>query len=213
MRCTEKQDLIPTWECSRTFHTTIRLTSSSGSMSSGYVAPQTSEQCIESFSVWPFEHLLCLSPRQQICIPQTSTGRPTHTSPSSSESQTSRTKRITSLNNSTLCLESQYCWLKSPHSLLDNIKANINCLQSPRSFDIEATLPMDSTLTVSIYDWDLVGTDDLIGETKIDLENRYYSKHRAICGISSSYAMYEILLLNTLTLGDYGWGLCSEVLL
>lgn len=61
---------------------------------------------------------------------------------------------------------------------------------------------MDSTLTVSIYDWDLVGTDDLIGETKIDLENRYYSKHRAICGISSGYAMYAIFLLNTLTLGD-----------
>ncbi|TRY81428.1 hypothetical protein DNTS_008147 [Danionella cerebrum] len=59
-----------------------------------------------------------------------------------------------------------------------------------RSFDVEATLPMDSTLTVSIYDWDLVGTDDLIGETKIDLENRYYSKHRATCGISSSYAIY-----------------------
>lgn len=61
-----------------------------------------------------------------------------------------------------------------------------------RSFDIEATFPMDSTLTVSIYDWDLVGTDDLIGETKIDLENRYYSKHRATCGISSSYAMYVL---------------------
>ncbi|XP_039506896.1 otoferlin-like [Pimephales promelas] len=57
-------------------------------------------------------------------------------------------------------------------------------------FDIEATLPMDSTLTVSIYDWDLVGTDDLIGETKIDLENRYYSKHRATCGISSKYAIH-----------------------
>ncbi|KAA0711531.1 Otoferlin Fer-1-like protein 2 [Triplophysa tibetana] len=59
-----------------------------------------------------------------------------------------------------------------------------------KSFDIEATLPMDSTLTVSIYDWDLVGTDDLIGETKIDLENRYYSKHRAICGLTSSYAIH-----------------------
>lgn len=47
---------------------------------------------------------------------------------------------------------------------------------------------MDSTLTVSIYDWDLVGTDDLIGETKIDLENRFYSKHRATCGVTSSYA-------------------------
>ncbi|KAG7261737.1 hypothetical protein CRUP_023724 [Coryphaenoides rupestris] len=59
-----------------------------------------------------------------------------------------------------------------------------------KSFDIEATFPMDSTLTVSIYDWDLVGTDDLIGETKIDLENRYFSKHRATCGIASNYAIH-----------------------
>uniref|UniRef100_A0AAV2JEZ6 C2 domain-containing protein n=1 Tax=Knipowitschia caucasica TaxID=637954 RepID=A0AAV2JEZ6_KNICA len=58
-----------------------------------------------------------------------------------------------------------------------------------KSFDIEASLPMDSTLTVSIYDWDLVGTDDLIGETKIDLENRFYSKHRATCGLGKTYAM------------------------
>ncbi|XP_035279805.1 otoferlin isoform X6 [Anguilla anguilla] len=59
-----------------------------------------------------------------------------------------------------------------------------------KSFDIEATFPMESMLTVSVYDWDLVGTDDLIGETKIDLENRYYSKHRATCGISSHYAVH-----------------------
>ncbi|NWT07324.1 OTOF protein, partial [Mionectes macconnelli] len=51
-----------------------------------------------------------------------------------------------------------------------------------KSFDIEATFPMESMLTVAVYDWDLVGTDDLIGETKIDLENRFYSKHRATCG-------------------------------
>lgn len=48
---------------------------------------------------------------------------------------------------------------------------------------------MESMLTVSIFDWDLVGTDDLIGETKIDLENRLYSKHRATCGIASTYSM------------------------
>uniref|UniRef100_A0A672ZSN8 Otoferlin b n=1 Tax=Sphaeramia orbicularis TaxID=375764 RepID=A0A672ZSN8_9TELE len=59
-----------------------------------------------------------------------------------------------------------------------------------KSFDVEATFPMDSTLTVSIYDWDLVGTDDLIGETKIDLENRFYSKHRATCGIACNYAIH-----------------------
>ncbi|XP_042658936.1 otoferlin isoform X3 [Tyto alba] len=59
-----------------------------------------------------------------------------------------------------------------------------------KSFDIEATFPMESMLTVAVYDWDLVGTDDLIGETKIDLENRYYSKHRATCGLSQSYSIY-----------------------
>uniref|UniRef100_A0A3B3WXK2 C2 domain-containing protein n=1 Tax=Poecilia mexicana TaxID=48701 RepID=A0A3B3WXK2_9TELE len=59
-----------------------------------------------------------------------------------------------------------------------------------KSFDIEATFPMESMLTVSVYDWDLVGTDDLIGETKIDLENRFYSKFRATCGIASNYSMH-----------------------
>uniref|UniRef100_A0A8C4ZRK0 C2 domain-containing protein n=1 Tax=Gadus morhua TaxID=8049 RepID=A0A8C4ZRK0_GADMO len=59
-----------------------------------------------------------------------------------------------------------------------------------KSFDIEATFPMDSTLTVSIFDWDMVGTDDLIGETRVDLENRYFSKHRATCGVASNYAIH-----------------------
>ncbi|GCB65661.1 hypothetical protein scyTo_0000450 [Scyliorhinus torazame] len=59
-----------------------------------------------------------------------------------------------------------------------------------KSFDIEATFPMESMLTVAIFDWDLVGTDDLIGETKLDLENRYYSKHRATCGIAQQYSLH-----------------------
>ncbi|BES98342.1 Hypothetical protein NTJ_11157 [Nesidiocoris tenuis] len=56
-----------------------------------------------------------------------------------------------------------------------------------KCFEIEATFPQDSMLTVQVLDWDLVGADDLIGETKIDLENRFYSRHRATCGLTSSF--------------------------
>uniref|UniRef100_H3ATM5 Fer-1 like family member 6 n=1 Tax=Latimeria chalumnae TaxID=7897 RepID=H3ATM5_LATCH len=56
-----------------------------------------------------------------------------------------------------------------------------------RSFEMQAMFPLESLLTLLIYDYDLIGTDDLIGETKIDLENRFYSRHRATCGLSSEY--------------------------
>ncbi|KAG8515514.1 Fer-1-like protein 6, partial [Galemys pyrenaicus] len=56
-----------------------------------------------------------------------------------------------------------------------------------RSFEIQATFPKESLLSVQIYDHDLIGTDDLIGETRIDLENRFYSKHRATCGLQGQY--------------------------
>ena len=36
-----------------------------------------------------------------------------------------------------------------------------------------------------LLDWDLVGSDDLIGETRLDLENRFYSRHRATTGIAT----------------------------
>lgn len=56
-----------------------------------------------------------------------------------------------------------------------------------RCFEFEATFPQDSVLNVQVYDWDLLGSDDLIGETKIDLENRFYSRHRATCGLATRY--------------------------
>ncbi|KAL0280303.1 UNVERIFIED_CONTAM: hypothetical protein PYX00_001638 [Menopon gallinae] len=56
-----------------------------------------------------------------------------------------------------------------------------------KCFEIEATFPQDSLLTIQILDWDLVGSDEMIGETKIDLENRFYSRHRATCGIAQKY--------------------------
>ena len=56
-----------------------------------------------------------------------------------------------------------------------------------RCFEFEATFPQDSVLNVQVYDWDLLGSDDLIGETRIDLENRFYSRHRATCGLATRY--------------------------
>uniref|UniRef100_A0A2H1W2N1 SFRICE_019747 n=1 Tax=Spodoptera frugiperda TaxID=7108 RepID=A0A2H1W2N1_SPOFR len=56
-----------------------------------------------------------------------------------------------------------------------------------KCFEIEATFPQDSLLTIQVLDWDLLGADDLIGETKIDLENRFYSRHRATCGLPMKY--------------------------
>lgn len=56
-----------------------------------------------------------------------------------------------------------------------------------KCFEMELRFPQDSQLMVQIYDWDLVGSDELIGETRIDLENRFYSKHRATCGLAYKY--------------------------
>lgn len=58
-----------------------------------------------------------------------------------------------------------------------------------RSFEIQASFPKESLLRILIYDFDVIGGDDLIGETQIDLENRFYSRHRATCGIPTEYAM------------------------
>lgn len=46
-----------------------------------------------------------------------------------------------------------------------------------RCFEVEALFPQESQLLIQVYDWDLVGRDDLIGETSIDLEDRFYSKY------------------------------------
>lgn len=49
--------------------------------------------------------------------------------------------------------------------------------------------PKDYLLTIQVWDHDATSADDLIGETKIDIENRYYSRHRPHCGISRVYAV------------------------
>ncbi|XP_078391487.1 fer-1-like protein 4 isoform X2 [Cetorhinus maximus] len=54
-------------------------------------------------------------------------------------------------------------------------------------FEMTVAFPKETELIVSIFDHDMVGKDDLIGETKLDLENRYYSKYRAQCGLPTQY--------------------------
>ncbi|KAK3536663.1 hypothetical protein QTP86_015460, partial [Hemibagrus guttatus] len=54
-------------------------------------------------------------------------------------------------------------------------------------FELTVSFPLETELTLTVYDHDLVGSDDPIGETRIDLENRFYSRHRATCGISLHY--------------------------
>ncbi|XP_065061799.1 otoferlin-like isoform X2 [Rhopilema esculentum] len=56
-----------------------------------------------------------------------------------------------------------------------------------RMFEFEGELPFDNLLTIQVKDWDLMSMDDFIGETKIDIENRFYSKHRPRCGLPLSY--------------------------
>ncbi|XP_076460960.1 myoferlin-like isoform X2 [Babylonia areolata] len=56
-----------------------------------------------------------------------------------------------------------------------------------RTFEMTAMLPLDKDLIVRVKDYDLVSSDDLIGETVIDLENRFLTKARATCGIPQTY--------------------------
>ena len=53
--------------------------------------------------------------------------------------------------------------------------------------EFKALIPFDYQVRVAIYDWDMLGGDDLIGETFVDIENLFYSKHRPKCGIQKDY--------------------------
>lgn len=54
-------------------------------------------------------------------------------------------------------------------------------------FELSATLPIHKDLRIRVYDRDRFNKDDLIGETIIDLENRRFSRFRAMCGLPRRY--------------------------
>lgn len=54
-------------------------------------------------------------------------------------------------------------------------------------FEVKAILPIDKDLYVRVKDYDLVGSDDTVGETIIDLENRFLTQSRATVGLPTTY--------------------------
>ncbi|XP_065924822.1 myoferlin isoform X7 [Magallana gigas] len=71
----------------------------------------------------------------------------------------------------------------------DNYKPNTIDPVFGQMFELTTMLPVQKDLTIRIKDYDIISSDDVIGETTIDLENRYLSKVRATCGLQKSYCI------------------------
>ncbi|XP_070540972.1 myoferlin-like isoform X9 [Ptychodera flava] len=56
-----------------------------------------------------------------------------------------------------------------------------------RMFEMKALIPVHKDLRIAIMDYDRLSSDDIIGETVIDLENRLLTKTRATCGLPRTY--------------------------
>ncbi|XP_033938430.1 fer-1-like protein 4 [Pseudochaenichthys georgianus] len=54
-------------------------------------------------------------------------------------------------------------------------------------FELTVSFPLETELVITVMDHDLIGADDMIGETRVDLENRFYSRHRPSCGLALYY--------------------------
>lgn len=58
-----------------------------------------------------------------------------------------------------------------------------------RVFELNCYIPQDKDLKISVYDYDLLSSDEKVGETVIDLENRLLSRFGSHCGIPKSYCV------------------------
>ncbi|XP_013147939.1 PREDICTED: otoferlin, partial [Papilio polytes] len=68
----------------------------------------------------------------------------------------------------------------------DHIPRTLNPIFG-KMIEFSCTLPEDYLLTVALYDYDENQSDEMIGSTQIDLEDRVFTKHRARVGLSLEY--------------------------
>ncbi|XP_069913709.1 myoferlin isoform X2 [Oryctolagus cuniculus] len=58
-----------------------------------------------------------------------------------------------------------------------------------RMYELSCYLPQDKDLKISVYDYDTLTRDEKVGETIIDLENRFLSRFGSHCGIPEQYCV------------------------
>uniref|UniRef100_A0A8B9TAH3 Myoferlin n=1 Tax=Anas platyrhynchos TaxID=8839 RepID=A0A8B9TAH3_ANAPL len=58
-----------------------------------------------------------------------------------------------------------------------------------RMYELSCFLPQEKDLKISVYDYDTLTRDEKVGETTIDLENRFLSRYGSHCGIPQQYCI------------------------
>ncbi|XP_065152682.1 myoferlin [Paramisgurnus dabryanus] len=71
----------------------------------------------------------------------------------------------------------------------DHYKPNTLNPDFGRVFELSCYIPQDKDLKISVYDFDLLSSDEKVGETVIDLENRLLSRFGSHCGLPKSYCV------------------------
>ncbi|KAJ8264359.1 hypothetical protein GJAV_G00148240 [Gymnothorax javanicus] len=61
-----------------------------------------------------------------------------------------------------------------------------------RMFELSCFLPQEKDLKISVFDHDIMTRDEKVGETVIDLENRFLSRFGSYCGLPQTYCISGI---------------------